>query len=331
MPACCRRSPRTHRPGPGRSRARCRCGRCARPASSTRATARGAGRPRRVAKRSRCVERPPVLHRGQARPVGLVAEQSLLRVLPEVLEHVPHAAVAAEVPERPQRVTGAEPCPDQEDHEVALDRAVHRPWLISAMGCPLPARVGRDCAPVPTEAPGNAAQSVDSGRPDRPEHGVRWGVRPRSEVHPRVRERLPPARAPTARRCPSRSSTSAASSTPPSRSGTSVATVRWALMYPDAYEVGLPNQGVQILYEVLNERDWILAERVVRRVARHGAGDAARTASRSSPSTAIDRSATSTSSASASPPSSATPTCSTPSTSPASRCTRSTAATTTRS
>ncbi|MFW9792615.1 hypothetical protein, partial [Brucella melitensis] len=30
--------------------------------------------------------------------------------------------------------------------------------------------------------------------------------------------------------------------------------VRWALMYPDAYEVGLPNQGVQILYEVLNEQ-----------------------------------------------------------------------------
>jgi len=37
--------------------------------------------------------------------------------------------------------------------------------------------------------------------------------------------------------------------------------VRWALMYPDAYEVGLPNQGIQILYEILNERDWILAER----------------------------------------------------------------------
>ena len=30
--------------------------------------------------------------------------------------------------------------------------------------------------------------------------------------------------------------------------------VRWALMYPDAYEVGLPNQGVMILYEVLNEQ-----------------------------------------------------------------------------
>src|ERR1044072_7627709 len=38
-------------------------------------------------------------------------------------------------------------------------------------------------------------------------------------------------------------------------------TVRWALMYPDAYEVGLPNQGVQILYEVLNERDDTIAER----------------------------------------------------------------------
>jgi radical SAM family uncharacterized protein len=39
------------------------------------------------------------------------------------------------------------------------------------------------------------------------------------------------------------------------------ADVRWALMYPDAYEVGLPNQGIQILYEVLNERDAVLAER----------------------------------------------------------------------
>jgi radical SAM family uncharacterized protein len=39
------------------------------------------------------------------------------------------------------------------------------------------------------------------------------------------------------------------------------ADVRWALMYPDAYEVGLPNQGVQILYEVLNEQPAYLAER----------------------------------------------------------------------
>jgi radical SAM family uncharacterized protein len=37
--------------------------------------------------------------------------------------------------------------------------------------------------------------------------------------------------------------------------------VRWCLSYPDAYEVGLPNQGIAILYEVLNEHDWILAER----------------------------------------------------------------------
>jgi radical SAM family uncharacterized protein len=39
------------------------------------------------------------------------------------------------------------------------------------------------------------------------------------------------------------------------------AMVRWCLMYPDAYEVGLPNQGVMILYEVLNERPGTLAER----------------------------------------------------------------------
>ncbi len=35
----------------------------------------------------------------------------------------------------------------------------------------------------------------------------------------------------------------------------------WVLMYPDAYEVGLPNQGVAILYEVLNERADTLCER----------------------------------------------------------------------
>jgi radical SAM family uncharacterized protein len=40
------------------------------------------------------------------------------------------------------------------------------------------------------------------------------------------------------------------------------ARVRWALMYPDAYEVGLPNQGLQILYEILNGcADDVLAER----------------------------------------------------------------------
>src|SRR6201984_526973 len=39
------------------------------------------------------------------------------------------------------------------------------------------------------------------------------------------------------------------------------ADVRWALFYPDAYEVGQPNQGVAILYEVLNEQPGVLAER----------------------------------------------------------------------
>ena len=39
------------------------------------------------------------------------------------------------------------------------------------------------------------------------------------------------------------------------------ADVRWALMYPDAYEIGVANQGIQILYEVLNGCDGVLAER----------------------------------------------------------------------
>ncbi|HEX2040782.1 MAG TPA: TIGR03960 family B12-binding radical SAM protein [Acidimicrobiales bacterium] len=37
--------------------------------------------------------------------------------------------------------------------------------------------------------------------------------------------------------------------------------VAWLLLYPDAYEVGLPNQGLQILYELLNERPDAVAER----------------------------------------------------------------------
>ena len=35
----------------------------------------------------------------------------------------------------------------------------------------------------------------------------------------------------------------------------------WLLVYPDTYEIGLPNQGLQILYEILNERPDALAER----------------------------------------------------------------------
>ena len=37
--------------------------------------------------------------------------------------------------------------------------------------------------------------------------------------------------------------------------------VAWLLVYPDAYEIGLPNQGLQILYEILNERPDAVAER----------------------------------------------------------------------
>lgn len=39
------------------------------------------------------------------------------------------------------------------------------------------------------------------------------------------------------------------------------ADVRWLLCYPDTYEVGQPNQGIQILYEILNARPTTLAER----------------------------------------------------------------------
>lgn len=37
--------------------------------------------------------------------------------------------------------------------------------------------------------------------------------------------------------------------------------VSWLLVYPDTYEIGLPNQGLQILYEILNERGDAVAER----------------------------------------------------------------------
>jgi radical SAM family uncharacterized protein len=39
------------------------------------------------------------------------------------------------------------------------------------------------------------------------------------------------------------------------------AKVAWLLTYPDTYEIGLPNQGLQILAEILNERSDAVAER----------------------------------------------------------------------
>src|SRR5262245_43971342 len=43
--------------------------------------------------------------------------------------------------------------------------------------------------------------------------------------------------------------------------GAIVGKVSWLLVYPDTYEIGLPNQGLQILYEILNERSDCRAER----------------------------------------------------------------------
>jgi len=37
--------------------------------------------------------------------------------------------------------------------------------------------------------------------------------------------------------------------------------VGWLMIYPDTYEIGLPNQGLQILYEIVNERADAFAER----------------------------------------------------------------------
>ena len=105
------------------------------------------------------------------------------------------------------------------------------------------------------------AEGFRRSRPD----GVRWGVRPPSQrpvrstrvsasVFPRLEPRLPSVSKPIQYVGGELNSTV--------KDWDVASTVRWALMYPDAYEVGLPNQGVQILYEVLNERDWILAERI---------------------------------------------------------------------
>jgi radical SAM family uncharacterized protein len=38
--------------------------------------------------------------------------------------------------------------------------------------------------------------------------------------------------------------------------------VRWALAFPDTYEIGMSNLGLAILYDILNRQDGVLAERV---------------------------------------------------------------------
>ncbi|RUM43481.1 MAG: TIGR03960 family B12-binding radical SAM protein [Desulfocapsa sp.] len=37
--------------------------------------------------------------------------------------------------------------------------------------------------------------------------------------------------------------------------------LRWALIFPDLYEIGMSHQGLQILYHILNSQDTVLAER----------------------------------------------------------------------
>ena len=71
--------------------------------------------------------------------------------------------------------------------------------------------------------------------------------------------------------------------------------VAWLLVYPDTYEIGLPNQGLQILYEILNERADAVAERSYAPWTDLEARAAARTACRCSRSTPTARPATSTS------------------------------------
>ncbi|MDD2580996.1 MAG: B12-binding domain-containing radical SAM protein, partial [Desulfuromonadaceae bacterium] len=40
------------------------------------------------------------------------------------------------------------------------------------------------------------------------------------------------------------------------------ADLRFALAFPDVYEVGMSHLGLRILYHILNEIDWVAAERV---------------------------------------------------------------------
>ena len=39
------------------------------------------------------------------------------------------------------------------------------------------------------------------------------------------------------------------------------AELKWALVFPDLYEIGMSHQGLQILYHILNDLDSVAAER----------------------------------------------------------------------
>jgi hypothetical protein len=72
------------------------------------------------------LEGPPVLH--DRRDAHLVGEQSLLRVVDQIVEHVLHPSPASEVQEaarEPELVV--EPRADQENDEIAVDLGRHPP------------------------------------------------------------------------------------------------------------------------------------------------------------------------------------------------------------
>ena len=95
--------------------------------------------------------------------------------------------------------------------------------------------------------------------------------------------------------------------------------VRFALAFPDVYEIAQSHLGLQILYDILNRRADVAAERCYAPWSTWRRS-CARTACRWSRSRATCRCATSTSSASACSTSSPTPTCSPCSSWAASRC-----------
>ena len=87
--------------------------------------------------------------------------------------------------------------------------------------------------------------------------------------------------------------------------------VAWLLIYPDTYEIGLPNQGLQILYEILNERPDAVAERTYAPWVDMEAAHARRRRAALLGGEPPPGAGPSTSSPSTSRPSSSTPTCST--------------------
>lgn len=49
---------------------------------------------------------------------------------------------------------------------------------------------------------------------------------------------------------------------------------RYALCFPDTYEIGMSNLGVRILYGAMNQVEGLWCERAFAPLGRHGGGDA---------------------------------------------------------